>query len=112
MSIFSLAPILATTLNRRSSAATSSPPCPTSFSLLDSLISPAPIVHLYVISMASSLTHSSHISLAPRGSGNCLPLLLGISLSSSGSGVCLSLLLGDMVVIFLFSLLQKKKKFF
>jgi hypothetical protein len=99
MSIFSLAPILATTLNRHSSAASStaasSPSCPTSFSLLASLISPASTVRLYVVSMASSLARSSCISL-----------------STAGLGIGLSLLLGGMVEKFLFSLLQKENKLF
>jgi hypothetical protein len=87
ISIFALAPILATALNRRSSAAsltvTSYPLFPISFSLSASLISPASTFHLCVVSMASSLARNSHISL---------------SLDGSGIGIGLSLLLGGMVV--------------
>jgi hypothetical protein len=54
-------------------------------------------VHLYVVSMSSSLARRSCISFSMAGSVIYLPLLLGISLSSGGSGVCLSLLLGGMV---------------
>jgi hypothetical protein len=97
MSIFSLAPILATTLNRRSSAAsstaTSSPSFLASFSLSSSLISPASTVHLYVVSIASSLARNSRISL-----------------STVGSGMGLSLLLDGMAVKFLFSLCCRKKR--
>jgi hypothetical protein len=103
ISIFSLAPILATALIRRSfaasSAATSSPSCPASSSLSDSLTSPTPAVRLYVVSMSTSLACISCISLSMDRFGTFLPLLLSISLSSGGSGVCLSLLLDGMAEI-------------
>jgi hypothetical protein len=96
MSIFSLAPILATTLNRKSSAAsstaTSSPLYPASFSLSSSLISLVLVVHLCVVSIASSLARNSRISL-----------------STIGLGMGLSLLLSGMDVKFLFSLCFRKK---
>jgi hypothetical protein len=101
MSIFALALILATTLIRRSfvasSAATSSPSCPASSSLSDSLTSPTPVVRLYFISTSTSLEHMLCISLSMVGFGTCVPLSPGISLSSRGSGVFLSLLLDGMV---------------
>jgi hypothetical protein len=50
---------------------------PASFSLSPLLISPASTVHLYVVSMASSLACSSRISLSIARSGIGLSLLLG-----------------------------------
>jgi hypothetical protein len=93
---------LATTLNRHSyvasSTATSPSLFPASFSLSASLISPTPTVHLYAVSMASSLAHNSCISLSTTGLG----IVIG-----------LSLLLGGMAVkCSLFSLLQKEKNLF
>jgi hypothetical protein len=115
MSIFPLAPILAKTLNKHYSAASStitssfSP----SFSISSSLISPTSTVRLYVVSIASSLACNSCISLSLAGSGIYLSLLLGISLSSVGLGIFLSLLLDGMSIKFSpFSLLQKANKLF
>jgi hypothetical protein len=83
ISIFSLGHILAIALNRRSpvasSVASSSPSCPTSFSLSASLISPTLTIHLYVVSMASILARSSYISLSTVGSGIDMGLYILLS---------------------------------
>jgi hypothetical protein len=75
MSNFSLEPILATTLNRCSfaaSSATTYSSAPASFSLLASLISPVSGVLLYDVSIASNRAQSSLISLSTAGSGKVL----------------------------------------
>jgi len=75
MSNFSLEPILATTLNNCSfaaSSATNSSLAPVSFSLSASLISLVLGVHLCVVSMASNRARSSLISLSMIGSGKVI----------------------------------------
>jgi hypothetical protein len=98
ISIFSLAPILVTALNRRSSTTSltvTSSPFPTSFSLSASLISLVSTVRFYPISMASILARSSRISL-----------------STARSGISLSLLLGSMAEKYFFFLCYRKKIIF
>jgi hypothetical protein len=100
MPIFSLAPMLATILNRHSSVASStvasSPLFPASFSLSALMISPASTVRLYDVSISSILARNSRICL-----------------STTGSGILLSLLLDEMAEIFSsFLFATKSKEFF